>query len=57
MMLNADAIDQKTLETTLTVLLKHESDVQKAKRQLMRGQQSGNSRDSRRGYGRRDNWN
>jgi MoxR-like ATPase len=38
MMLNADAIDQKTLETTLTVLLKHESDVQKAKRQLMRGQ-------------------
>ena len=27
--LNADSIDQKTLETTLTVLLKHESDVQK----------------------------
>lgn len=57
MMLNADAIDQKTLETTLTVLLKHESDVQKAKRQLMRGQKNDDSRDSRRGYGRRDNWN
>jgi MoxR-like ATPase len=57
MMLNADAIDQKTLETTLTVLLKHESDVQKAKRQLMRGQQGGDNRDSRRGYGRRDSWN
>jgi MoxR-like ATPase len=36
-MLNADAIDEKTLETTLTVLLKHESDVQKAKRAMMRG--------------------
>ena len=36
--LNADSIDQKTLETTLTVLLKHESDVQKARRQIMRGQ-------------------
>ena len=35
--LNADSIDQKTLETTLTVLLKHESDVQKARRQIMRG--------------------
>ncbi len=36
-MLNADTIDQKTLETTLTVLLKHESDVQKARRQILRG--------------------
>ncbi len=34
-MLNADTLDKKTLETTLTVLLKHESDVQKAKRALM----------------------
>lgn len=60
MMLNADAIDQKTLETTLTVLLKHESDVQKAKRQLLRGQQGNDNRDnrdSRRGSGRRDSWN
>lgn len=37
MMLNADSIDEKTLETTLTVLLKHESDVQKARRALLRG--------------------
>lgn len=36
-MLNADAIDNRTLETTLTVLLKHESDVQKARRAMMRG--------------------
>jgi MoxR-like ATPase len=32
--LNADSLDRQTLETTLTVLLKHESDVQKAKRAL-----------------------
>ncbi|MEO0598502.1 MAG: MoxR family ATPase [Chloroflexota bacterium] len=37
MMLNADAIDSSTLENTLTVLLKHESDVQKAKRAMSRG--------------------
>lgn len=36
MMLNADHLDQETLENTLTVLLKHESDVQKAKRELRR---------------------
>ncbi len=56
MMLNADNVDQKTLETTLTVLLKHESDVQKAKRQLMRGQ---GGEDPRRGGlgGRRGGWN
>ncbi|MBE2271502.1 MAG: MoxR family ATPase [Anaerolinea sp.] len=34
-MLNADNLDKQTLETTLTVLLKHESDVQKAKRALL----------------------
>lgn len=33
-MLNADTLDQATLENTLTVLLKHESDAQKAKRTL-----------------------
>ena len=32
--LNADSLDKKTLETTLSVLLKHESDLQRAKRQL-----------------------
>jgi MoxR-like ATPase len=36
-MLNADSLDKHTLETTLTVLLKHESDVQKARRALMEG--------------------
>jgi MoxR-like ATPase len=36
-MLNADNLDKKTLETTLTVLLKHESDVQKARRALEGG--------------------
>ena len=53
-MLNADSIDQKTLETTLTVLLKHESDVQKARRQIIRGQNDDSYRD--RG-GRRADWN
>ena len=57
MMLNADNIDQKTLETTLTVLLKHESDVQKARRALMRGQDDGRSDRGRRGGYNRRNWN
>ena len=53
-MLNADSIDQNTLETTLTVLLKHESDVQKARRQLMRRGEDDSYRD--RGQ-RRSDWN
>lgn len=57
MMLNADAIDQKTLETTLTVLLKHESDVQKARRQMQRGQHGDDDSSRRGGYGRRGGWN
>lgn len=36
-MLSADNLDRETLENTLTVLLKHESDVQKAKRALAGG--------------------
>jgi MoxR-like ATPase len=32
--LNADNLDNKTLETTLSVLLKHESDIQRARQQL-----------------------
>ncbi len=36
-MLNADSLDRETLENTLTVLLKHESDVQKAKRAISGG--------------------
>jgi MoxR-like ATPase len=48
-MLNADSLDRQTLETTLTVLLKHESDVQKAKRMLAGGGrgQGGTERDPR----------
>ena len=66
MMLNADSIDEKTLETTLTVLLKHESDVQKARRALLRGGGGGNhplggsgNDDSSRGRGNfgRRSWN
>ena len=47
-MLNADSLDKQTLETTLTVLLKHESDVQKARRAM-----NGDSDSARRsrGYG------
>jgi len=55
-MLNADAIDEGTLENTLTVLLKHESDVQKARRALLRGSQSGGDRDSRSGRYGRGSW-
>ncbi len=51
-MLNADSIDEKTLETTLTVLLKHESDVQKARRQIMRSQND----ETYRGTRRRSEW-
>lgn len=36
-MLNADTLDKDTLQNTLTVLLKHESDVQKARRALIEG--------------------
>src|SRR5262249_17402208 len=32
--LNAQALDKETLENTLTVLLKHEQDIQRAKRSL-----------------------
>jgi MoxR-like ATPase len=54
-MLNADHLDKSTLETTLTVLLKHESDVQKARRALTGGGDSGNR--PPRGAGRRGaNW-
>lgn len=52
MMLNANQLDQDMLENTLTVLLKHESDVQKARRELRRssgstGGSTGGSRDDR----------
>lgn len=57
-MLNADAIDGKTLETTLSVLLKHESDMQKARRALLRGQGGQGGHPMDRDEGRRRNpWN
>ena len=53
-MLNADSLDKDTLENTLTVLLKHESDVQKARRALTQGGHSHplDSREQRRGKNR-----
>ena len=48
--LNAHNLDQATLETTLSVLLKHESDLQRAKRWLQRpssGWQRDDSEDPR----------
>jgi MoxR-like ATPase len=56
-MLNADTLDKTTLETTLTVLLKHEADVQKARRALIDGGRPQNPMDQqRRGRGR-SSWN
>ncbi len=46
-MLNADSLDQHTLETTLTVLLKHEADAQRARRAL--GGMTGSDRSDRPG--------
>lgn len=46
-MLNADSLDRTTLENTLTVLLKHESDVQKARRALTSNRSHPIERDSR----------
>jgi MoxR-like ATPase len=59
-MLNADTLDKKTLETTLTVLLKHESDVQKARRLLAqsgKSQQEQHPLDRRPGRGGGRSWN
>ncbi|XWX02933.1 MoxR family ATPase [Aggregatilineales bacterium SYSU G02658] len=56
-MLNANAIDKPVLETTLTVLLKHESDVQKARRALLRGQSSDLDDPRRRGGRNIRPWN
>jgi MoxR-like ATPase len=56
MMLNADHLDTETLESTLTVLLKHESDIQKAKRILRRGESGGDQADHRDLGRRRRGW-
>jgi MoxR-like ATPase len=55
-MLNADQLDQHTLETTLTVLLKHESDVQKARRALTSSSGGDDTNRRTRGFGRRGSW-
>jgi MoxR-like ATPase len=56
-MLNADHLDKHTLETTLTVLLKHESDVQKARRALTDSrEQPINRRSGNMGNQRRSGW-
>jgi len=49
--LNATTLDQKTLETTLSVLLKHESDLRKVQNQLsraVRGEGEGDEQEFRR---------
>lgn len=56
-MLNADHIDKPVLETTLTVLLKHESDVQKARRALLRGGTDADDLRRRNLRGGRNPWN
>jgi MoxR-like ATPase len=58
-MLNADHLDKHMLETTLTVLLKHESDVQKARRAMQTagsGRPHPLDRDRRGGNGGGRNW-
>lgn len=45
--LNANSIDEETLTNTLTVLLKYESDVQKARRMMGNGGRRGSGRSSR----------
>ncbi|UCH59481.1 MAG: MoxR family ATPase [Anaerolineales bacterium] len=44
--LNAKNLDQKTMDTTLSVLLKHESDLKRAKRWMQRPPNNFDSRDS-----------
>lgn len=58
-MLNADQLDKATLENTLTVLLKHESDVQKARRALLSHPLERDPRGQQRRGGRRytGDWN
>jgi len=45
--INAENLDQKTLETTMSVLLKHESDLQRARRWLQRPNTPGELDDPR----------
>jgi hypothetical protein len=41
--LNAKSIDAATIETTMSILLKHETDLQRAKRWLQRPQGGGSA--------------
>jgi MoxR-like ATPase len=50
--LNAESIDEETLKNTLTVLLKYEVDVQKARRMMGNGGHSGGHSGGRSGRGR-----
>lgn len=52
--LNAENLDKSTLETTLSVLLKHESDLQRAKRQLFNQQSRDRRQDN--GFGIAPRW-
>jgi MoxR-like ATPase len=46
-LLNAKSLDRETLEDTLTILLKHEADVQRARATLQRDEGSGSRRGNR----------
>jgi MoxR-like ATPase len=52
--LNANNLDEKTLETTLSVLLKHESDLQQAKRWMQRPSRGSDDLNDFRRLGRRN---
>ena len=54
--LNAKHIDQQTLDTTLTVLLKHESDVLRVQRGLSSGSSSSADFQPRQSPKRRQGW-
>jgi MoxR-like ATPase len=54
--LNAKNLDKSTLETTLSVLLKHESDLQRAKRWIQRPPSSGGGRRDRGDDPRLNRW-
>lgn len=54
--LNAESLDKNTLETTLSVLLKHESDLQRAKRQLLNNNPPPRDRRQDSGLGPSSRW-
>jgi MoxR-like ATPase len=54
--LNADQLDEKTVETTMSVLLKHETDIIRAKRALARRGANGGSHRPRPGDFDPDDW-